>query len=271
MQHPSGDPPLPLDDIADATRLLIGQSDAHHEPELPEAYGRSGLILMVKDPHSLFAYWEWSPTGENGSSSSYPALWLRLYETDVAGRELHPLPSRHRVTAVGRYHLHVPHGARHYLARLESDCGETLLTSNVVATPPDRPSDQWEAAWSTHGAFSHWFELVPHGPSSPGLNAGIQSRWLAPGLGGSPMPQGQQARLLQHLDVRLIVSGQTLPGVTVTAMGTPVQVEPDGTFTFEANLQEETLTLAMRLEENKGQWETSVLSLERRPRTDGSQ
>ena len=163
MQHPSGDPSWPLDDQADAARLLPARPDVVDVPELPETYGHPGLTLMVKDPESLFAYWESSPC--HGAE----AHWLRVYETDATGSELHPLSDRYLVAATGRFHIQVPHGGRHYVVRLESDLGEPLLTSNVVATPSGRPSDQYDTAWLTQGVFSRWFEVEPGGPSSPGF------------------------------------------------------------------------------------------------------
>ena len=82
------------------------------------------------------------------------------------------------------------------------------------------------------------------------------------------MPHAPQPRLLERLDVRMIVTGKTSPGVAVTAQGEPVSIRPDGTFTVEAELQGEALLLAMRLQEKgaEGGFETSWLTLERHPR-----
>lgn len=279
MQHASGDPYLPLDDTADAARLLSETTGQDHGPELRDTYGRPRLVLMVKDPYSLFAYWEWltwdhPPIGREGGvghqalENGRRPLWLRVYETNADGRALVALPERHRVAETGRYHLRVPHGGRHYIARLEDGDGNPLLTSNIVATPPGRPSEYSQADWLTRAAFSHWFNFFGGGPTSPGLSATIEGLWQAMDLGSSPMPQSRPPRLLQDLDVRVIVSGKTKPGVAVTALGAPVPVGPDGSFTVETELPGERLTLALRLEpdtEDGGGWEAAVVSIERRP------
>lgn len=241
MEHASGDRFLPLDDIADAARLLPGESGRATGPELPETYGRLRLVLMVKDPHSLFAYWEWTAAGgtAHAGDGREPDLWLRLYEADAPGHAFFPLEERCRVAATGRYHLRVPGEGRHYVARLEDGRGDPLLTSNVVATPPGRPAVEEEDDSLTREAIAHWFRLSASGPTSPGLFGEVRGSWLALGAGSSPAPQGREPWFLRHLEARVVVSD--LPG--------------------------DEFAFALRLQETpSGAWEASVVSVERRPR-----
>ena len=165
-----GTPSGILSDQVDAARFLPKERAAHGAPPLPESYGIARLVLMVRDPHALFAYWELpEPAGP---------LWLCVYETNPAGEGVGAVAGRFPVGTVGRYHLHVPEGGRFYRAALQDDHGRTLLLSNVVVTPPGRPSELEEAEWIFRGVLSRWSE-APGGPTSPGLSRRITEEWLS--------------------------------------------------------------------------------------------
>lgn len=265
MQHPSGDPSRPQSDQQDAARLLPTHPGVVDAPELPEGYGRPCLTLMVKDPHSLFAYWELKP-GESFPSYGGP-LWLSVYEIDEAQDHERSLAARHPVPPIGRYHLQVPHGGRSYVAQLENDVGQALLQSNVVSTPPGKPSDEAGAFWMGLGAFSHWFRSEPGGPSSPGLEKSTATRWLTAGTGSSPHHRATPPPLLHRLKTRVVITGKTSPNVRVIAQGGNVEVGPDGAFTIQADLEGDNALFAIRLEEEEGEgrWESSLIVLERHP------
>jgi len=265
VRHPSGDPSQPLNDQQDAARLLPARPGADKVPELPERYGRPCLTLMVKDPLSLFAYWELTPE----LSPAPDTLWLAVYEAAAPHEPWRPLGERYPVSDVGRYHLRVPHGGRRYVARLENSAGEKLIESNVVLTPPEGPSEESAAPWLGQGLLSDWLHTVPGGPFSPGFEKAGRARWLTVGAGSSPMQDGGRPPLLAELSAQLIVRGKASPGSRIIAQGKLVPVAPDGTFTIEAQLAGDDLVLAIRLEDEgtgKG-WESSLIAVERRPWT----
>lgn len=168
-------PSRSLSDAADAARLIpeAHGPGAHGAPPLPEAYGVPRLVLMVKNPRALFAYWE-LPESRPGEE-----LWLTVHETDSRGTVRGEPTGRYRVGAVGRYHLAVPEGGRYYRAYLHGSGAGPLLESNVVFTPPGRPSELEDAAWLSKGELSRWFHWQPGGPWSPGFDLAAVERWLS--------------------------------------------------------------------------------------------
>lgn len=199
MEHAQRDPLLPLNDTADITRLLPEGPVHATGPRLPDRYRRPRLVLMVRDPHWLFAYWEWpaaweKTAGAEASADDGPGrmLWLCVHETDAGGGALVPAESRHRVGGAGRYYLRVAGMGRRYVVRLEDERGSTLLTSNVVTTPRGCPAGEHEGAWLTREVLARWLKGSGDA-TSPGivteeLSAHVQWSWLASGTGSSPAP-----------------------------------------------------------------------------------
>jgi DNA-directed RNA polymerase subunit K/omega len=58
--------------------------------ELPESYGEDAVILLPKDPHSLYLYWDFSPTTLDRAFAWMPGLHtrLRLFDGDRLLREV---------------------------------------------------------------------------------------------------------------------------------------------------------------------------------------
>ncbi|MBI5379460.1 MAG: DUF4912 domain-containing protein [Nitrospirae bacterium] len=128
--------------------------------ELPEAYGRDTLTLLVRDPWWLFAYWEipdgrllegW---GQLGVSAEEADLILRL--SDVSnilydGTNAHwsaDFPVYHRV---GRWHLEANRPGATFLAELGVKARDgrflPLLRSNTVLAPRVGESPRLAAQW----------------------------------------------------------------------------------------------------------------------------
>lgn len=142
-------PSRSLSDQQDVARLIPQVPAPVGAPPLPDRYGIPRLVLMVKDPHSLFAYWELPGVG--------PDHPLRLAVQFAEGGEV----VGQAVGALGCCHLNVPEGGRCYRAILRDGAGQTLLVSNVVYTPPGRPSGIVDAAWPCRSALGPWFDLEP--------------------------------------------------------------------------------------------------------------
>ncbi len=61
------------------------RTDAGEEEEpLPERYGETNLVLMLRDPFWAFAYWDIAPAQEEGirSRQGFQQLYLRCFEVD---------------------------------------------------------------------------------------------------------------------------------------------------------------------------------------------
>ncbi len=107
------------------------------EAWLPRTYGEDQITLMVRDPHCLYAYWEFDATslGEDHPSS----LHLRLLKHD--GRICQDFPVCDRV---GSWYFHQVTPASRFVvtlgARGPDRAYRELLRSLPVMTPPEGPS-----------------------------------------------------------------------------------------------------------------------------------
>ena len=68
------------------------------------------------------------------------------------------------------------------------------------------------------------------------------------------MPPSRHTHLLEQLNARLILTGKTPPGVTVTAQGKPVSVGPDGRLPSRPTYKERACFsgCALRINKTKG-------------------
>lgn len=135
---------------------------------IPDRYGRDRLVLMVQDPHHLFAYWELSPaTLERARSAAggagTPVLAIsaggstEFREVDLRGGNyyLAVAPDRDYTAELA---LRDPQGRLHVLAR-----------SNQVATPAPGVSGRIDEQWmGVDETFHELLELagLPGGTSS---------------------------------------------------------------------------------------------------------
>lgn len=151
------------------------------ELELPRSYGLDRLVLMVRDPHWLFAYWEISATkqdefemtfGRGAWSSSRPVL--RIYE--VAG-ESFTGDNLINFTDIGiqeeadNWYINVGKANSTFcvdLGRVLPD-GRfvTILRSNMVTTPRVSVSECLDEEWMWIEEIYNALSMLPYGMSSP--------------------------------------------------------------------------------------------------------
>jgi hypothetical protein len=123
--------------------------------ELPEAYGTKRLHLLARDPHWIYAHWDFTREQLKyyNALSANRHLSLRVFKDTVADQpsaeiEVHP-ESRN-------WFVNVDHGGTKYVAELGyysrvSKEWVAIATSTATQMPPDRPSDD----------VSVWFETLP--------------------------------------------------------------------------------------------------------------
>ena len=143
---------------------------------LPERYGRDRLVLMARDPHFVYAYWELAHDRYRELREKRLSEWglsrpvLRLYDmTD---------PSLFRVLDVDlkdeadNWYVRVDRPRHRFVAeigRMFPDGFVALLRSNEVSLPPDSPSMEISEEWApldweaNYGRFTNKI-----GVSSPG-------------------------------------------------------------------------------------------------------
>jgi len=167
-------------------------------PELPRSYGVDRLVLMVRDPYWLYAYWEITATRmEEISARHGPGAWnasrpvLRVYDVtgvDFNGSNANSFFDYNLRDYTDSWHINVPEANRTYcvdMGRLFADgTFITILRSNYVTTPRDNLSDNLDEEWM-------WIEgiyrSIKHqtGVSSPIIAEEINQRMGAVPLGFS--------------------------------------------------------------------------------------
>lgn len=124
-------------------------------PELPADYGHSRLVLLVRDPWWIHAYWQLTASDREylaGRLREGRRLVLRVEETPDSA-----WPGRHADFAVdvanGNWYVDVQFANRSYRALLgllsAEGFFEPFLVSNTVHTPPDSLSSEMDAEWAT--------------------------------------------------------------------------------------------------------------------------
>lgn len=224
---------------------------------------RDRLVVMVRDPFWLHAYWELTRHGVERAEAALGQDWhtarpvLRLLDVSSAGTT----SSAERVIR----HIDVHGGVNNWYIDVQDppqtyrvDIGYlatngryfVLARSNVVSTPRAGASDELDNNWQ---AVAENFDKIyamsggysPEGPN-PELQELFEERLRRPM--GSPMVtrfgagvdgllhHGKRPPFSFELDAELIVFGTTEPDAHVTLQGDPVQIRPDGTFTVRFSL-----------------------------------
>jgi len=151
-----GDDPEPENPVEDAHKFSPGQEapseQAATEEELPESYGTQKLLLTARDPHWLYAHWDFSQEQqrEHCGKAVDEDLFLRLHrerisETPVSEVRVNP-DSRH-------WFVHVDRPGASYIAELGysklKGQWTMISTSGPAATPPVHASQSTSAEFAT--------------------------------------------------------------------------------------------------------------------------
>ena len=225
---------------------------------IPSGYGDHRLVLLVKDPWWLYAYWEVQPQRERQLRSQLKPEELSGLQTvlrvyDVTDR-VFPQQAAHTWFDIAlsglatNWYIHVNAPNRSFVADigLLTTGGRflTLVRSNRVTTPRFGPSDAIDEAWvTTDEAYWKLFGVsagIGMGSSPSGLHELLQRRHFSPGIipGGvySPVKTQRPEGFRLAVETELIVHGATDPKAAVTVQGQMVPVRPDGTFTVRLSL-----------------------------------
>lgn len=129
-------------------------------PELPRSYGDNRIVLLVRDPHWLYAYWEISEEKRWEISSTFGNdIWKKAKLT----LKLHQIePKYHIEKAIfinpwaNNYYINVDEADCVYLVKLgltleENNTFISLITSNEIKTPANTISSVIDEKWSLIG------------------------------------------------------------------------------------------------------------------------
>lgn len=229
--------------------------------DLPTGYGKDRIVVMVRDPYWLHAYWELTRQAVQRAEAALGQDWhgakpiLRLLDVsshDTSSSAEAILRDIDIHGGCNNWYIDVANPPRSYridigyLAR--NGQFYVLARSNVVTTPRAGVSDTIDENWSDIDpkkadriyAMSGGFDPTA---SSLELKQLFEERLRRPmgspavtSFGSGAFLQGKQRKFWFQLDAELIVYGATEPNARVTLQGEPVQLRADGTFTMRFSL-----------------------------------
>lgn len=288
-------------DPAVAKRLLEARSRVDRFKNLAGSLGngrsngyvRDRLVVMVRGPFWLHAYWELTRQGVERAQAAMGQEWhsarpvLRVLHVPSSGTtssaealvrdiEIHG--------GVNNWYVDVNDPPKSY--RLDigylAPSGRffVLARSNVVSTPKAGSSDAIDENWTE---VAEDFEKIyamsggyaPEGPN-PDLQELFEERLRRPmgsplvtqyGAGaGGLLPRKREFTF--EVDAELIVYGSTHPSAHVTLQGEPVKLRPDGTFTVRFSLPNcRQVIPAVACSRDGLEQRTVVLAIERNTKT----
>lgn len=219
-------------------------------------YTKDRLVVMVRDPFWLHAYWEITRHGVDRAEAALAQEWhsarpvLRLLDVSTNNTtSAAEMVIRHIDIhgGVNNWYIDVNDPPRSYRIDIGylTPSGKffTLARSNVVTTPKAAASAELDENWSdVVENFDKIYAL------SGGYSAEVNSSELQELLEerlrrpmGSPVITrygngdgvivGRRKEFDFQVDAEMIVFGKTEPNAHVMLQGEPVQLRPDGTFT----------------------------------------
>ncbi|MGQ9778602.1 MAG: DUF4912 domain-containing protein [Bacillota bacterium] len=216
------------------------------EYHLPHGYDQTRLVLLVRDPYWLHAYWEIGSAeretvrAKSGRDLTELPLFLRL--NDLTQGESSFLPINHEAR---NWYIEAGRPGHAFTVEIGAEIpGQgffVLARSNEVATPVDRVSDVLDEDWLVvEEDFARLYRLAAGlGPGQGSLEMmeALRRRMVRQmGSGAiaslmSPFGAPPQVRpFWLVVGTELIIYGATQPDAKVTVDGVPVALRPDGTF-----------------------------------------
>jgi hypothetical protein len=247
--------------IVGSSKFLV---DAPHAvatrmPDLPRGYGRDRIVVMVRDPFWLHAYWELTEQTIRRAEAALEQEWhharpiLRLIDVtneDASGLTETVVRDIDIHAGCNNWYIDVNLPSRSYRVDIgfltKSGRFYMLSRSNVINTPRANVSDQIDENWAEVQQKLDKIYAMSGGynknTSSLELQKLFEERLRRPMSSqvvtslGSGAFGSKSRRFFFKLDAELIVYGATEPSAKVMIQGEPVQLRPDGTFTMRFSL-----------------------------------
>ncbi|HYV38040.1 MAG TPA: DUF4912 domain-containing protein [Gemmataceae bacterium] len=257
--------------------------------DLPTGYGKDRIVVMVRDPYWLHAYWELTRQAVSRAEAALGQEWhgakpiLRLLdvtthdttstaEAIIRDIEIHG--------GCSNWYIDVSNPPRSYRIDIGylSRKGHfyVLARSNVVSTPRAGVSDTIDENWADidHKKADRIYAMsggFDPSMSSLELKQLFEERLRRPlgspsitSFGSGAMLPTKQRKFWFQLDAELIVYGATEPNARVTLLGEPVKLRPDGTFTMRFSLPDSRQIIpAVAASADGAEERTIVLAVER--------
>lgn len=220
------------------------------EVSFPAGYGDNRIVIMVRDPYWIYAYWEIIPAKHQeaiktlGSKFQGAKYILRVYDvTDVDFNGANAW--RHfdiEITGgANNWYLNVGQPNRSWVVEIGYRAADgnflALARSNAVTTPRDAVSDVIDEEWMTTD-FEELYQIPNLTGASPGMKKKrakklqVEMGWFSGSVSSWGRRPAKGRDFWLNVDTELIVYGATKPNAKVTVQGKPVQLRKDGTFSL---------------------------------------
>lgn len=257
--------------------------------DLPKGYGKDRVVVMVRDPYWLHAYWEITRQAIQRAEAALIHEWhnskpiLRLLdvtsmettsstETIMQDIEIHG--------GCNSWYINVKEPPKSYRIDIGylSGTGKfyVLARSNVVTTPRAGISDVIDENWADINQDKADKLFAMSGGFDPNANSLelrqiFEERLRRPlgsssitSFGSAGMVVGKTRKFDFHIDAELIVYGSTEPNSRMTLQGEPVKLRPDGTFTMRFSLPNSRQIIpAVAISPDGVEERTIILAIER--------
>jgi hypothetical protein len=261
---------------------------------LPTGYGKDRIVVMVRDPYWLHAYWELTHQSIQRAEAALGQDWhgskpiLRVVDVSAHDTTSTSEAIVKEIEIHGgcqNWYIEVIQPPRSYRVDIGylSRRGQffVLARSNIVTTPRANVSDILDENWADIDpkvadrifAMSSGFDV--NSGSSMELKQLFEERLRRPigsptvsSFGSGALGAKEKERKFWFkLDAELIVYGETEPNARVTLQGEPVKLRPDGTFTMRFSLPDSRQIIPAVASSADGVEErTIVLAVERNTR-----
>jgi hypothetical protein len=260
--------------------------------ELPAGYGRDRIVVMVRDPYWLHAYWELTRHAIQRAEAALGQDWhgarpiLRVIDVSTNGIS-NPSESILRDIDIhggcNNWYIDVANPPKSFRVDIGylSKKGRfyVLARSNVVNTPRAGVSDIIDENWAdidAHKADRIYAMSGGFDPTASSLELKqlFEERLRRPlgspaitSMGSGAWLPGRERKFWFQLDAELIVYGATEPNARVTLQGEPIKLRPDGTFTVRFSLPDSRQIIpAVATSADGVEDRTIVLAVERNTR-----
>jgi len=247
---------------------------------------RDRLVVMVRDPYWLHAYWELSRRSIQRAEAAMGQHWhaarpvLRVHEltrngTTSAARQAVRDIEIHG--GVNNWYIDVQNPPKSYQLEVgylaPVNRFYCLARSNVVSTPAPGSADTFDRNWAEVAKDCDRVYAMTAGAveadSSGDLKEVLEEHLHRP-IGNSILAQfgpganGSKQDFRFQVDTELIVHGVTQPGARVTLRGEPVRLRPDGSFAVRFSLPDRRHVLPVVANSGDGaEQRTIVLAIDR--------
>ena len=251
---------------------IRGRKEFH----FPPGYGDNRIIILVRDPWWIFAYWEIRKDKEEDvvrkieySGDNVMKSVLRIYDvTDVNfnGRNAHSFFDIDLKGLANNWYINVGTPDRSWVVEIGivSQNGNfyLLARSNVVKTPRFGMSDQLDAEWMMPEE-EYWKMFGLSGGFGVGkgslevremikkrLEEQISSGGISSAASFYRKPDQKTFWLVANCE--LIVYGATEPDAKLTVQGKMINLKPDGTFSLRFALPDGKQTIPIEATSKDG-------------------